>query len=200
MSKLTTFIIPTIGRDTLGRSISSLKNQNLDNWKALVLFDGVKPTIESEPNIEVIHLNEKLGAVIPGANGQAGRVRNYGMKLVDTKWISFLDDDDYVTHAYTALLEKIDEESPDADLIIFRMYNSSFNTIVPPPGLNKLVENNFGISFSVKSDFVKKKVCYFHNSNTEDFGFLTTAQSIGAKLVLAPWITYMVGKPYSGKY
>jgi len=200
VDKLTTFIIPTIGRKTLERSISSLKFQNFDNWKAIVLFDGVEPTIKEEEHVRVITLSEKLGAEIAEASGQAGQVRNIGIKSVDTKWISFLDDDDYVSHAYTAFLEKIDKESPAADIVIFRMYNSSYNTILPPPGLTRLVENNFGISFSVKTNFIKRTNCYFKNSNTEDFIYLSEAERLGAEIVLAPWITYFVGKPYAWEY
>ena len=37
-----TFIIPTIGRDTLLNSINSLFNQTIKEWKAIIIFDGIK--------------------------------------------------------------------------------------------------------------------------------------------------------------
>ena len=41
-----TFIIPTIGRPTLSKSIESLINQTNKNWEAIIIFDGIKPNIE----------------------------------------------------------------------------------------------------------------------------------------------------------
>jgi glycosyltransferase involved in cell wall biosynthesis len=43
-----TFIIPTIGRDTLHRTIESLEKQANNNWNAIVIFDGCNPTIETK--------------------------------------------------------------------------------------------------------------------------------------------------------
>lgn len=45
MSEIT-FIIPTIGRETLGLSISSLLKQDTQNWKAIIVFDGIEPNIK----------------------------------------------------------------------------------------------------------------------------------------------------------
>ena len=39
-----TFIIPTIGRETLNHSINSIINQTNKNWKCIIVFDGVKTT------------------------------------------------------------------------------------------------------------------------------------------------------------
>jgi len=38
---LVTFIIPTIGRDTLQRSIDCLLEQTIQEWKAIIIFDGI---------------------------------------------------------------------------------------------------------------------------------------------------------------
>ena len=40
-----TFIIPTIGRETLEQSLDSLLTLKEINWNAVVLFDGVKNNI-----------------------------------------------------------------------------------------------------------------------------------------------------------
>lgn len=37
-----TFIIPSINRETLSRTIDSLFKQSNPNWKAIIIFDGVK--------------------------------------------------------------------------------------------------------------------------------------------------------------
>ena len=40
-----TFIIPTIGRSTLIDSIKTLLNQTNSKWKAIIIFDGIEPTL-----------------------------------------------------------------------------------------------------------------------------------------------------------
>ena len=40
-----TFIIPTIGRNTLQRSIDCLLEQTIQTWKAIVIFDEIKKLI-----------------------------------------------------------------------------------------------------------------------------------------------------------
>ena len=85
-----TFIIPSIGRDTLINSIQSIQNQTNENWKLIVIFDGVKSTLDfQDDKIKVFEI-EKTGE----CTNNAGNVRNYGMQYVDTEWIAFLDDDD----------------------------------------------------------------------------------------------------------
>ena len=37
-----TFIIPSIGKESLKYSIESLTNQTSQNWKAIIVFDGCK--------------------------------------------------------------------------------------------------------------------------------------------------------------
>ena len=34
-----TFIIPTIGRESLKNTLLSLQNQNIENWSAIIIFD-----------------------------------------------------------------------------------------------------------------------------------------------------------------
>ena len=52
---LITFIIPTIGRHTLSKTLDSLINQTNPNWKAIVIFDGITSTIQNtDPRIRII--------------------------------------------------------------------------------------------------------------------------------------------------
>ena len=76
---LVTFIIPTIGRNTLRNSIKSLLNQTETNWKAIIIFDGIKCNIKNnDERIKIIEI-DKMGC---GKNN-AGNVRNHGMSLVE---------------------------------------------------------------------------------------------------------------------
>jgi glycosyltransferase involved in cell wall biosynthesis len=70
-----TFIIPTIGRPSLKYAIKSLKDQTIQNWNAIIIFDGIKCNIENnDSRIQIIEI-EKKGINI----NSAGNVRNYGM-------------------------------------------------------------------------------------------------------------------------
>ena len=92
-----TFIIPTIGRNTLINTIKSLQNQTNMNWNAIIIFDGIKSNLKhiNYPNINIIEI-EKKGQSI----NSAGNVRNEGIKLVKTPWVGFVDDDDILMNNY----------------------------------------------------------------------------------------------------
>ena len=42
-----TFIIPTIGRETLKNTLISLQNQTIENWNAIIIFDGCNQNINN---------------------------------------------------------------------------------------------------------------------------------------------------------
>ena len=91
-----TFIIPTIGRDTLINSINSLLNQTYIDWNAIIIFDGIKSNIDiNDERIKIIECEKK------GLNfNSAALVRNYGISFAKTYWIAFLDDDDIISNDY----------------------------------------------------------------------------------------------------
>ena len=91
-----TFIIPTIGRQSLQNSINSLLKQTIKDWHAIIIFDGIKCNLNNnDERIQIIEI-EKTGINI----NSAGNVRNYGMSLATTEWIAFLDDDDTIAIDY----------------------------------------------------------------------------------------------------
>ena len=104
-----TFIIPTIGRKSLKNTIKSLYKQTDSKWKCIIIFDGIKPNIYfNDSRIKIIKC-DKLGK---GVNS-AGNVRNYGMQFVDTKWISFVDDDDMISPFYIRGILTAIQDNPD---------------------------------------------------------------------------------------
>jgi glycosyltransferase involved in cell wall biosynthesis len=105
MSKIT-FIIPSIGRSTLKETIESLEKQTNKNWNAIIIFDGCTPNFQTDDSrVKIIQI-EKLGQGI----NSAGLVRNEGIKIAETEWVAFVDDDDtlavnYVETFYNDLQE-----------------------------------------------------------------------------------------------
>ncbi len=178
---LLTFIIPTIGRPTLSRTLQSLMAQHETNWKAIVMFDGVEPTIPSPDKRITMMRMEKVGSY-----NHAGRVRNEAIRHATTEWIGFVDDDDTLTPDYMTHFQTHVKEQPD--VIIFRMKLE--NRIVPATGLTSFNMNDVGISFCMK-----RALCTefpFHPSGTEDFNLLDRLRSANKNIIMSTHLTYRV--------
>ncbi len=184
MKSLITFIIPSVNRVTLKRSIDSLINQTSPNWKCIVIFDGVEGTEFNDERITCIKIN-KIGLVGPN-NGQSGLVRNEGIKLVQTEWIGFLDDDDTINPMYVETLEK---KYQKYDFVVWRMkYENGF--ILPEFTNNSLIFGRVGISFCFKNKF--ENLVFEKNRDGEDFDFLIKLQSLSKNYIITPEIFYQV--------
>lgn len=181
-----TFIIPTIGRDTLQKSIDSIINQTNQNWKAIIVFDGIKPTINiNDERIKIITI-PKLGQSV----NSAGLVRNEGMKLVDTKWIGFLDDDDFISNDYVEIFYQTIKENKDLDVLIFRMINNE-KVILPLLKTDNFYSHQVGISFIMKKKIYNNGYI-FTPSSTEDFILLDNIRKGNYKMMISPYVKYYV--------
>jgi glycosyltransferase involved in cell wall biosynthesis len=190
-----TFIIPTIGRNTLLSAIESISNQTINNWKAIIIFDACLPT---DDNLLIALNNDRFLPICIDKAGQmgivhnsAGKVRNIAMNLVKTEWIGFLDDDDKLLPTYTSkLLEEI-KLNPTADVIIFRMLNEiSSISIIPQLENPKLEAGNVGISFCLKTQLVPG--FNFEQSELEDFTLINKLKNSNIKMIISPYITYLI--------
>ena len=198
-STFVTFIIPTIGRDSLISSIKSLLKLNDPNWKAIILFDGIKNNINNtiidpindpiiDKRITFIELEKKEG--ILDKFNKAGHVRNIGFKHVtDSEWIAFLDDDDYLSSDYIDKLKYEININSCIDVCIFRMIFE--NGIVLPSKIDKNInKNRVGISFAIKSKIANTII--FKNNNHEDYYYLKELEYKNYKIVISPFICYYV--------
>lgn len=176
-----TFIIPTLGRATLSRAIGSLLAQTNPNWKAIVVFDGVKNTTNIKDNrVTYIEIN-KLGT-----RNHAGNVRNIGISRADTEWVAFLDDDDTVDLKYVDRFYEEINLNANVECVIFRMSNG--HLVFPELNDKTFHINKVGISFAMKSSLPEK----FSPSGTEDFYLLDKIRSNKRKIVISPYINYFV--------
>lgn len=178
-----TFIIPTIGRDTLSKTINSLLAQTVKEWKAIVVCDGIPKINFDDKRIKCINIPKK------GKLNHAGAVRNLAIKDATTQWVAFVDDDDTLGPDY---VEKFNEEislNPDAKCIIFRMttvYDKS--GIFPRPTDSNFFINKVGISFAMRKDLN----LFFEPSSAEDFYLLNKIRSQNNKIIISPYVTYFV--------
>ena len=162
-----TFIIPTLDRPTLKRSIESLNRQTNPNWNCLIVYDGVQPSTSYEcDKIRNIY-TEKLGNENERGHNSSGMVRNIALKDVSTEWIAFLDDDDTITSDYVELLLS---KYVNFDLVIFRMLCNKTNTTIPKQNDNDIRFGNVGISFAFKAP--EQPILFTKNRDGEDFDFV----------------------------
>ena len=114
-----TFIIPTIGRDTLIATIQSIADQTCNKWNAIIVFDGVPPTIKIDDyRFQILHIDKMERP--PDQMNSAGYVRNYGIKFATTEWVAFVDDDDTIRNTYVETFLQ-ETATYDTEVIIFRM-------------------------------------------------------------------------------
>ena len=184
-----TFIIPSLGRDTLKRTIDSIIALNNPNWKVIIIMDGVPCpyNIEDKYKSKIMVMNiPKIGE--KDGNGHAGKVRNRGILKCDTEWVAFLDDDDTISSDYIdKALEEIKKDSK-VDCIVFRMLKRQ--RIIPRPDTRQLIPNDVGISFIVKTDIVIKNP--FIQGGGEDYTFLKNLYDKKYNINLSKHLTYFV--------
>lgn len=182
---LVTFIIPTIGRSTLKDTIQCLFNQTNPAWEAIIIFDGIEPTISSQdPRLQIVRC-EKSGE---GHNG-AGKVRNFGIALATTEWVAFVDDDDGIKSCYVNVLADEISQHP-TDCILFRMLNWD-TSVLPCNNTDTFYSCQVGISFAVKKAIFDSGL-WFEPSSVEDFSFLEKMRANHYKMMISPYLLYFV--------
>ena len=179
-----TFIIPSLNRTTLNRTINSLKNQKNPNWECIIIYDGVKGQLFKDDRIKILHI-KKTGEVVRNT-GQSGLVRNHGIKEVKTSWIGFLDDDDTLHPNY---VEDLFKKYSNYDFVIWRMKTKG-GTITPPLNTNNIVFGYVGISFCYKNIF--NNVLFDSNRNGEDFDMVNKLISLSKNYIITPEVYYNV--------
>jgi glycosyltransferase involved in cell wall biosynthesis len=191
-----TFIIPTIGRETLENTVSSLVQQTSADWRAIIVFDDVPVREFVDERLQCVRIAKT------GTHRRAGDVRNAAFGHVNTKWTAFVDDDDVITADYVERLQEHARAS-DTDVIVFRMYDQRFDgkrhgqAILPPPGTTTLVRDRVGISFCVRTSWIngEKGNFRFRPSDSEDFDLLSRLRAAKARILISPHVAYIVRPP-----
>lgn len=188
-----TFIVPTIDRPSLKMSLDSLYKQKDPRWNAIIMYDGVRPTINhSSDKVSCYMIKEKVGSGEGNytRNGEAGYVRNRALELVDSEWIGFLDDDDVLGNDYTELLYS---KYSEFDLVIFRMDSTIDKAIIPRTERDDDIHfGNVGISFCYKPGKFNEPPRFTHNGQGEDFHFVDDLIKTGCKYTITDEVCYYV--------
>jgi glycosyltransferase involved in cell wall biosynthesis len=179
-----TFIIPTIGRPSLEKSINSLIKQTNPNWECIIIFDDVDLISFDDERIKCLKI--KKSGQTGKSHNMGGLVRNEGIKICDTKWIGFLDDDDTLHPQY---VQKLYENYQTYDLVIWKMKFNNGKIVPKSTTIKDLRRANVGISFCYQNKFDN---LLFNNSEIEDFEFIQKIKNMTKNIVITPEIYYNV--------
>jgi len=184
-----TFIIPSLGRSTLPRSLDSLLAQDNPNWRAIVVFDGPDGSMTAARQDQ--RISYKYTGKQVGEQNHAGAVRNVGLEYVETDWVGFLDDDDTVAANYVSALVNEITHGGGVDAVVFRMRDAD-GKVLPPPQDTDFKKGQVGISFALRMQYVSENKVRFVPGSTEDFDLLDKLREAGAKITLSPFLMYYV--------
>ena len=204
-SPFITFIIPSIGRDSLKDTLNSLLNLNDSDWNAIIIFDGVKYESPIKDERIITKTIEKTGLQEHGKS-RAGLVRNIGIEMAvnkykkdcikdsDFHWIGFVDDDDCLSPDYIDNLKaelNIDKVSNfcKPEVVIFRMAYEN-GLVLPMQQDRNIILKKVGISFCINIDIAHKYK--FDNHIYEDFMYLKRLQNNGHKIIISEYVSYFV--------
>ncbi len=152
------FIVPSVGRDSVFRTITSIEKQTNSNWKCIIMLDVPQPIAPI--------INDKL-SVYSCYKKNVGLTRNEALARLNVSacdWIAFVDDDDTVAPTYVEKLEAYANSETHPQIVHFD---------------NGLGE--WGISFAVKSHFVNSKNIMFTTGYGEDADFYFQCINHGAR-------------------
>lgn len=199
MKNFITFIIPSIGRNTLIRTLNSLQNQKEPNWFAIIGFDGLEKEkinfeLPEDERIQYLYFKEKMGTSKENdskiIHSKAGLVRNKILEFCDSQWVAFLDDDDTITENYVENFKKeITEEN--FDCFIYRMIDKNGN-IFPKLDDSRLYVGNVGISFIINLEKIKNSNIFFESSEIEDFEYIKNIYLKNLKIKISNNICYKI--------
>lgn len=93
MNDLVDIILPNYNKEIfLEETINSVLKQNFNNWKLFIIDNG--STDNSKKIIEKFSSNKKIKIIYLKRNMRVSFSRNLGMRLSNSKYISFIDADD----------------------------------------------------------------------------------------------------------
>jgi len=191
------FIIPTLGRDSLWDTLESLGNQTDDDWEALIVLDN--GSLLSDKAFTAVSAYGKTSLLVPDIKGSAGLLRNYGMEKADSEWVAFVDDDDTLDPHYVEHLKQHVEDYPSADIILFRMLHPKYG-ILPREQIPTISQGLVGISYAlrarIKPKFLKEEVVSDTDTTKnlhEDIELLRELRDKGHELYISRHVDYLVG-------
>lgn len=205
-----TFVIPTLMRDSSERTMQSLFRQHDPGWKAIWVADRAAPWNARDLAIRggIAHFGAIAGRnkFVDGgeeASGSAGALRNVGLSIVDTPWVAFVDDDDWLDPQYVGWLRQAGTGNGSfharRDVVVQPMEHPVLGVL--PQG-EELRWGNVGINFAVRRSafdpeelrFVREDLRNEGPEGNEDIELLSRlAAKPGVRVEVTRNVGYYVG-------
>lgn len=184
MYKLTVIVAAYNVEKYIEKCLASLVNQTYKNLKILVVNDG--STDNTKQIIEKYEKEYENLKLLNKENGGLSSARNFGLKNTKTKYVTFVDGDDYLElNTYELIMKKIEEEKTDLGIFNFKkvysqkiinskldekIYNKNFLKYL----FSKSTEADIVVWNKIfKTDIILKNQIYFENrAYFEDTGFI----------------------------
>ena len=118
MDSIITFVVPVyrINEEYLRKCLDSILSQTNPHWTAILIDDG-SPDNCGEICDEY-HNKESRFIVIHQKNSGVSVARNVGIELAKTKWVTFVDPDDWIDSNYIDTVTRTLSED-DIDILMF---------------------------------------------------------------------------------
>lgn len=127
-----TIIVPVYNVEKyLGRCLDSLVNQTCKDFRILIINDGSTDSSESIINNYKKKYPDLIDALNQKNSGLA-HTRNFGLSIVDTKFVTFLDSDDWQEPMFVEKIKNIVNKYDEYPEIIFTLpwiYDDSLKII-----------------------------------------------------------------------
>lgn len=184
MESLTIIIAAYNVEKYIEKCLTSLVNQTYKNLEILVVNDG--STDNTKKLIEKYEKEYENLKLLNKENGGLSSARNLGLQNTKTKYVTFVDGDDYLElNTYEVIMKKIEEEKADLGIFNFKKVYSQkiINSKLDKKIYNKnFLKYLFSKSAEVdivvwnkifKTDIILKNQIYFENrAYFEDTGFI----------------------------
>lgn len=188
-----TIIIPIYNVEKyIDRCLKSIINQTYQNFKLILINDG------SEDNsLKIIREYEKeydFIKVYTQKNKGPAITRNKGIDLVKTKYLMFIDSDDYIDEDYLETYYN-SIKNTDYDIVMGGFKKTDGQTISFERKLNNGEFSKYIVTGPVakiyNTEFIKKNKVYFLNTNaSEDIYFSLKLINKGAKVKSINYVGY----------
>lgn len=192
-NKELTIIIPVYNVEKyIVRCLNSILNQTYQNFEIILINDGSKDNSlkiirEYEKKYDFIH-------VYTQKNKGPALTRNKGINLVKTKYLMFIDADDYIDENYIETYYN-SIINTDYDIVIGGFKKTDGKTISFE---RKLIDGEFSkyivagpVAKIYNTEFIKKNKINFLNTNvSEDVYFSLKAINMGAKIKSINYVGY----------
>ena len=168
MNKLLTIVIPVYNVEKyIYDCLESVRKQTYKDFNVIIVDDG---STDNSINIAEEFCNkDNRFKIISKKNGGLSDARNYGLNYVDTKYVTFLDSDDFISiNTYEKLINNLETNDNDIVVADIEYYYTNINNNFILKGLNTKVSNDINKQSLLSPMFAWNKVYkleYFKSIN-----------------------------------